>query len=396
MNMRVIGAILLIIGTCVGGSILALPLVTAGENILIIIGILLGTWVIMTLGAMLIVEVNLHYPGNANLISMAKDTLGKPGVAFTWLIYLLLLYSLLSAYMAGGTELVTNLLHLAHINIPNWLSTIIFLAIFTAIIYHGIRYIDWTNRGLMIIKLGSFVILLALLIPYNHGSALHTGHSLINPIDSIMPIVNSFGFAIIVPSLSCYLNKRKGVVRWTTIIGSLFPLVIYLAWIFSVQSSISFHTLMSAASSSDPVGQLANIINGTIHKSSVGFLSHVFVSICITTSFLGVSLSMIDFVTDGFQLKLKSERMHWGAIAISFIPPLMIVMLRPDIFIITLKLAGTLCVLLLILLPIAMAWSACHHKKIIENPPFYCSRIVLALGTLIAFFLLYLAAQAIF
>ncbi len=396
MNTRILGAVLLIIGTCVGGSILALPLITAGVNIWVITGILIATWVIMTWGAMLIVEVNLSFPGNANLISMACDTLGLPGVAFTWLVYLLLLYSLLSAYMAGGTELVRNLLHLANIDVSNWLATLIFLAIFAAIIYRGIRHIDWTNRGLMLVKLNAFIILLAFLIPYNHVGNLHTATRTINPIDAVMPIINSFGFAIIVPSLSCYLAKQHKTLRWATLLGSLLPLIIYFAWIFSVQSSVHMSSLINAANSHNPVAQLANILSETVHRSNVGFLSHLFVAICITTSFLGVSLSMIDFVTDGFKFKQTSERMHWAAMAITFVPPLLIVLIKPDIFILTLKLAGTSCVLLLVLLPIAMTWGACHRKQLIQNPPFYCNRWILSLGILAALGLLYLAAKGLF
>ncbi len=393
---RFLGAVLLIIGTCIGGGILALPLVTVGLNAGVILAILCGVWVVMTLSAVYIVDLNLNLPGNANMISMARASLGKVGVSLTWLIYLLLLYTLLCAYLEGGTDLIVGLLKLINIHINDTIATLTFFVIFALILAKGIRAVDWANRSLMAFKLPALLLLLFVLVPYQHIANLHLATNIIDPIDSIMPVVYSFGFAIIVPTLAVYLNKRHRAIKSAVLVGSLVPLLAYIIWIAAVQMSVPLSTLQVVATSSDTISGLATAMSDITSSTYIAFLAHFFTTICITTSFLGVSISLLDFLIDGMQVQQKGSFIPLSVMVVAFLPPLVIVLLKPGIFILLLKYAGTVCVLLLILLPTIMAWNACYVKKIIAKPPFYCHKVVLATNILIGVFLLYLAAKALF
>src|SRR5579872_3346282 len=110
MNSKLIGGVLLVVGTTIGAGILALPVATAELGFWGSIVLLTGCWAMMTACAFLFLEVNLWLPPNSNLISMAGATLGKGGQAVVWTVYLLLLYSILSAYVAGGGDLFHYLL----------------------------------------------------------------------------------------------------------------------------------------------------------------------------------------------------------------------------------------------------------------------------------------------
>ncbi|MBV9575717.1 MAG: tryptophan/tyrosine permease, partial [Gammaproteobacteria bacterium] len=117
MNSKLIGGILLVVGTTVGAGILALPIATAelgfwGSTLLLI-----SCWAVMTTCAFLFLEVNLWLPAKSNVVSMAGATLGKTGQAIAWVVYLLLLYSILSAYIAGGGDLLHYLLSTSGMNI---------------------------------------------------------------------------------------------------------------------------------------------------------------------------------------------------------------------------------------------------------------------------------------
>ena len=288
--------------------------------------------------------------------------------------------------------MVRGLLALAHINIANWLATIVFLSLFAFIIAKGIRYIDLANRSLMFIKLSSFFLLILFLLPHDSIAHLNLQGSLdLNT--ALMPIVMAFGFAIIIPSLCTYLDRDKFTIKKATLIGSLFPLFAYLLWIFSVQASVDHQTLLGLVHSKQAVSGLANMLNHTIHADNMSFLANVFVSICITTSFLGVSMALSDFLSDGFNIKRVAQSTPLGVLAISFIPPTLIVLLKPGIFILILKYAGILCVVLLMLLSTLMAWSACYVKKIIAHPPRYCAKPILALNALLSVSLLVFAAS---
>src|SRR5258708_36317236 len=126
MDFKLLGSILLIVGTSIGAGMLALPIATAQLGFIGSLILLFGCWFVMTAGAFLILEVNLWMPQNSNLISMAKATIGPLGQFISWVIYLLLLYSLLCAYIAGGSDLFHNLLLAQHIEVSQWVSSIIF------------------------------------------------------------------------------------------------------------------------------------------------------------------------------------------------------------------------------------------------------------------------------
>jgi tyrosine-specific transport protein len=49
--------------------------------------------------------VNLSIKGEPNLISMVGKTLGGKGKVISWILYLLLMYSLLAAYISASAPL---------------------------------------------------------------------------------------------------------------------------------------------------------------------------------------------------------------------------------------------------------------------------------------------------
>src|SRR5689334_21191804 len=149
MDFKLLGSILLVIGTSVGAGMLALPIATAQLGFVGSLILLLVCWFVMTSGAFLLLEVNLWMPLNSNLNTMARATLGPIGQIISWLVFLLLLYSLLCAYIGGGSDLLHNLLAAGGINIPVWAASIIFTLIFGSVVYMGIKSVDYVNRGLM-------------------------------------------------------------------------------------------------------------------------------------------------------------------------------------------------------------------------------------------------------
>ena len=80
------------------------------------------------------------------------------------------------------------------------------------------------------------------------------------------------------------------------------------------------------------------------------------------TSFLGVSLCLSDFLADGFN-RSKQGREQILIYAATFLPPFIIVLINPKLFIVGLSYAGIFCAILLVLLPALMAW----HGRYIQN-----------------------------
>src|SRR3990167_1825985 len=92
MDFKLIGSILLIVGTSIGAGMLALPIATAELGFLGSLILLFVCWFIMTSGAFLLLEANLWLPQNSNIISMARVTIGPIGQIIAWIAYLFYLH----------------------------------------------------------------------------------------------------------------------------------------------------------------------------------------------------------------------------------------------------------------------------------------------------------------
>ncbi|MHB1946800.1 MAG: amino acid permease [Gammaproteobacteria bacterium] len=366
MNTQLLGSILLIVGTTIGGGMLALPIATSQAGFFYSSLLLFGCWLVMTVCAMLILEVNLWLPRHTNLISMIKATLGKPAQAVAWVTYLLLLYSLIAAYIAGGSDFLKNLVS-SHITLPSWLAAILFAGILGYIVFLGIRSIDIVNRSLMFIKLGSFILIVLFVMPHVTVDHLLGGeYQYLSA--SITVALTSFGFATIVPSLRTHFHDDLKQLRTAILIGSLIPLICYILWDITVMGVISregenglIAIMQSGRSTSEFVTQLSAILQ----RETITVFAKIFTSVCLATSFLGVSLSLTHFLADGLGLaKTKSLRNDLIICGLTFFPPLLIVLFYPGAFISALSYAGIYCVILLILLPALMAWSGRYRRNI--------------------------------
>lgn len=357
LNSKLIGGILLIVGTSIGGGMLALPVSTAEVGFANSIFFLFFCWLVMTAGALLVLEVNLRLPPGSNMISMAKSTLGLPGQIIAWITYLFLLYTLLAAYISGGSDVFSSLLHKFNLDLPNWLTSTIFTGLFSLVVYKGIKSVDYVNRGLMFGKLGVYILLIAIISPHVTPSGL-VGGSARAITGTLMILITSFGFASIVPSLRDYFEDDISSLRRVIIFGSLIPLFCYIVWdavIMGVIAREGDHGLLALMTSEHATSGLTAALSQSIQSNWITGFFGFFTSICMVTAFLGVSLGLFDFLADGLKLN-KSGSQGKYTLALTFLPPLAVVLINPGIYLHALSYAGVCCVILLLLLPAIMAW----------------------------------------
>ncbi|MDI9819777.1 MULTISPECIES: amino acid permease [unclassified Legionella] len=389
---KFIGGILLIVGTSIGGGMLALPVSTAEVGFSNSILFLVFCWLVMTIGALLILEVNLRLPSGSNMVSMAKLTLGMPGQIIAWITYLFLLYTLLAAYISGGSDVLNGILLKAHIKLPSSYTSLLFTLIFSLVVYAGIRAVDYVNRGLMFGKLGVYLLLVIVISPHINIASL-SGGSLKAITGSLMILVTSFGFASIVPSLREYFNDDIKTLRKVILFGSLIPLTCYILWdavIMGVVQREGSNGLIALMTTEHATSGLTDALSGAVHNQWItGFFSF-FTSICMVTAFLGVSIGLFDFLADGLTLKKSGLQGKW-TLALTFVPPLAVVLVNPGIYLHALSYAGVCCVILLLLLPAIMTW----RVRKIEPDGGIClvpgGNLSLGLITLTALFLLAIA-----
>lgn len=364
MKSKLVGGTLLVIGTTIGAGILALPVATAEMGFWGSMVLLTSAWLIMTICAFLFLEVNLWMPVNTNLITMAGATLGKPGQAVTWVVYLVLLYSIICAYIAGGGDLFHYLLATAGVHVSLALASTIFTVIFGGIVYFGMRAVDYVNRGLMFGKMGAYVLLVVLMLPF--VSAANLGHFQFSHIASASGMTVAavaFGSLMIIPSLRTYFEDDVSSLRKAIFIGMFIPLLCYIAWdlvilgIVPLDGSSGLKVMMDSPSANS---DLVMTLGALLQKSTVTSLAKFFTSICMTTSFLSISLCLSDFLSDGLNMAKQGVNniVIFGA---TYLPPLLVVLFYPGAFLRGLEYAGVCCFFLMILLPPLMAWRGRYH-----------------------------------
>jgi len=393
MQSKVLGGILMILGTSIGAGMLALPLAASHEGFVLASGMLVFTWAMMSLGAMLILEMSLAMPPGTNLISMSAASLGRGGKVFAWVVYCALLYALLCAYIAGNGDILQQLLRNIHLSIPTSAAAILVVLIFASIVYCGIHSVDVVNRGLMTTKFIAFFILVVAIAPHIHLNYLLAGpHRLVA--STLMVMITSYGFAIIVPSLREYFADDIPSLRRVVLLGSLLPLVVYLIWLAVIQGllpRLGPGGLLAIADSGHATAGLMTGVSQHVDRVWLGDVANLFMSICAMTSFLGVSLCMTDFIADGLAWR-KKGRQALGVYALSFLPPLIIVIIAPGIFIQALAYAGIFCVLLLMLLPMMMAYGRRYWRTLPSQFQVAGGRPLLIIYALLALAILGFAA----
>ena len=352
---RVFGGILLVSGTTIGVALLGLPVTTGFMGFFPSILLFVVTWLVMLLTGIYFVDVNLSLKGEVNFTTMAKRTLGSWGKALSWIVYMLLLYSLIAAYIAASAPLFTKAFQgLFATSLPDWLSKFMLPALFGGFIYAGTRGVDLVNRILMCALVTSFIVL-ALLLP-GHMNINLLEHVEWGPFVYAAPVViTGFGYHIIIPSLTTYLDHDRKSLYTVVIVGSLIALLVNLMWqalVLGVIPLTGSEGLAHAWMKGIPVtGPLAMVIKSPMIATG----AYLFSFFAILTSFLGVALSLSDFLMDGLKIK-KSWEGRLLAIILTFIPPLIFVYSYQRGFLLALEFAGAFVAILLVFLPAAMVW----------------------------------------
>ena len=356
-----IGSLLIITGTAVGAGMLALPLATAGVNFTWSVIGLIGMWFVTLVSALLMLEVTLAFkaPHN-NYHTMSLKTMGRKGEIVSWISLLCLLYALCAAYVTGGASVLSEILATyANIHLPSWSGAVIFTLVIGALVFWGTQVVEWVNSGLMFVKFAAFIIAMTLLLPTINFEQLHVEAHSARYLWAAFPIfLTSFGFHPVIPSLAGYHNNNAPLLRKAIIIGSLIPLVLYIIWQFAVKGilplsgEISFENVSRQGGS---VGQLMGAVAILINNRTIGFVMNLFSHIALTTSFLGVSLALFDFLQDVVEKDPAKSRRKLVA-CLTFVPPLLFAIFYPQGFLLALGYAAIFVAFTCIIQPAIMAY----------------------------------------
>lgn len=297
-----LSAIFLVAGTCIGGGMLALPVATGLAGFFPSLVVMLLSWLMMTLTALLLLEVSLWMEEGVHVITMSSRLLGPFGKAVSWVLYLFICYASLVAYTAGGGVQIANSFNGFGYEVGKGLGTVIFVVVFGAVIYFGSRVVGRVNAILFISMIAAYFALVGMgLDEVKPRQLLHRDW----PIAwlALPLLLTSFSFQTMVPSLTPYLRRNAKGLRRAIVFGTLLALFVYIIWqaiILGIVPIQGNEGLLEALLKGEPATEF---LETHVHGPYLAIVAEYFAFFALVTSFLGIALGLFDFLSDGLHIK---------------------------------------------------------------------------------------------
>lgn len=300
-----ISAMFLVAGTCIGGGMLALPIATGVNGFFPSIAVMTICWFTMTTSALLLLEASLWLKEGAHVISMSSKLLGPFAKWVAWITYLFICYASLVAYTAGGGLQISDLFqNYFNILVSNEMGCLLFVLLFGGVTYFGSQVIGRVNAILFVSMIAAFVLLIGMGSTEMKPSLLM--HRKWGGAYIALPLLlTGFSFQTMVPSLTPILKRNPSALRLAVVGGTTLTFLIYTVWQAFILGIV-------------PVGgedglfvALQKGLPATIflreHVDSVWIsqVAEFFAFFAMVTSFLGLSLGLYDFLSDGLNIKNK-------------------------------------------------------------------------------------------
>lgn len=368
MRNKIIGSVFLLMGTLIGGGVLAIPLVSSGVSFLTAACLLTFMWVLMLITGYFFLEVNLAFPfSETNFSSMAFRTLGNSGRALTVVSYLLLLFSLVAAYISAGGSLLHDLLLRMHVHLPIVASYFLFIFVLGGVVFYGVKAVDYINRFFFSFKGVLLVSVIGFSVSKIEWANLTVpSYISIKYLWAAAPIfLCTFGYHILIPVLSQYLDYDKKSIRWVLFFGSFATWLLYLAWLAVTMGVVPLDSFLELSREQGSVGEFVALFASFLKSKWAENAIHGFANITVTTCFLGVSLGLFNFLTDALR-KYKKLSKRVPVIFFTFIPPVIFTIFYPKGFILALGNAAMFVAFSHVMLPAWMAFQL--RRKKIQSP----------------------------
>ncbi len=336
-KLPVIGTALLIAGAAVGAGILGLPIQTGLAGFgpalvgqLAMAGALLAT-------AWVLAEALIRRRGRErDLAWLYQQELGRGGRWMLIIGYLVNLYGIMVAYLAGAATVLGSLL-----GRPEWQGTLL-LAFFvpaTALVLFGLPVVRRGNALLIVLLVGSLLYLL-----WHAAGGVQVSHLSYRDwsfFPATLPIIMcTLAFHNMVPLICRSLDMQPAPVRRALGIGVAITLVVALVLTLMVVAVLPLQ-----GSSSSLLAAYQDDLPATIplarHLGSPSILAAglLFAICAILTSYITLSSALLNFWTDILPPAVANR---WYRAGITFLPPLVVVYVYPDLFLKALDVAGGL------------------------------------------------------
>ncbi len=362
-----IGGACIVACICVGAGMLGLPAAGAGIWTIGALVVLVFTMLIMTTSGCLLLEVLKDYPYRSSFSSITKDLLGKEINLFNNLMIYFVGGILLYAYITSSGLIINE-----YFGIAPQLASILFVLIFSGLVWHSTKMVDRISIVLMLFMIMSFSFgTVGLLFNVNLSTLFDAAHLKFEYAQYVwvfFPIaLTSFGYHHSVSTLRDYYREER-LAQKSIIGGTLIALFTYTVWLMSVYGNLPRLNFGPIIAEGGNVDALLTSLKAVLPEESLSNVISSFSAAAILSSFIGVGLGVFDFLADLFKFDStsKGRAKTW---AVTFIPPLVFSLLFPFGFLAAIGYAASAAAIWACIIPAFLA-----KKARLKNSPAFLAK----------------------
>ncbi|MFP4169039.1 MAG: aromatic amino acid transport family protein [Desulfonatronovibrionaceae bacterium] len=379
-KMPLISVSFLVLGNCLGVGVLALPIKSGLCGFFPALAGIVLVWLMMLTSAFVIgYKINIQKSSTFDIPSFYAQETNQLGKWVAIACNLILLYGVLVAYLSGMTTIINNLIP---VKLSDPLVTIVYFLLTTTLILFGSAIMRKGNMFIVIAVWISFIFLIIYGAQDFELSKLGGADWGFFPI-GIPVAVSAFHFHNIIPTVSRSLNHDVWATRKAIFIGVGLGLVINLIWVLIVLGTLQRmgldpNTIEEAYWHDLPATiPMDRLLHSRVFEVS-GF---VFAFLAVTASYIANGTGLFGFIRDMTNTYLNTRNKSLVAV-LTFLPPLVVTLIYPDIFLSALDVVGGVGeTILFIILPGYILLGMCRRKYYWG---YVLGWIMLTLGALIA------------
>ncbi|MBM3257629.1 MAG: hypothetical protein FJZ05_00130 [Candidatus Nealsonbacteria bacterium] len=360
--MKIVCALAVISGTCIGVGFFILPYVTLKVGFWVILGyfVFLGSLAILI--HLLFGELALKTPDFKRLPGFAKLYLGKWGQGFAYFSTIIGIFGAILAYLIVGGEFLSELLSSVFPG-SSLFYTLIYFTAGAVFIFFGIKAIAKVEFwGLLL-----FFIILSVIF-FQGKEFLNVSHLFVVPEKSFLflpygVILFSLWGATMIPEVEEMLGEKRKLILKIIPVAILIPIIVYLFFIYLILGITGSETTESALTG------LRNVLGDEVVS-----LALVFGILTTFTSFIALGLTLKNVFR--FDLKIN-QNLAWF---ITCFAPLVLFLIGIKSFIAIISFIGGVMLGIegiLILLMCRKSYGPC--KKLSRKSFLICSLILIFL-----------------
>jgi len=325
---NILSAALLLAGACIGTGYYAIPVSAGPAGFFPAAVMTLIVWIYLFATGLLYLEATLACPDGANVISISKRLVGRTGMVIAAISFVIINYFFLSNFYFLGRDFLSHFFeYWLHLTIPKVWFLLALTVIFGGVVFWGTYAASRLN---FILFIGMFVAFFGAIFIGAEGVSAENllSRQWYLVIFSVPIIVTAIDYQSLIPTLSTYLNRDPKRLVKMIFIALLFPLVMYISWIWLTIGSTPRGELWQAYEQKKPIYEGFLILSG---RTPFQFFFHFTSFFAIATSLIATGLAATDFLCDAFKIPVEKRTGSLRLYACSgvYVPGLLICILIP-------------------------------------------------------------------